>query len=884
MFYYYNVRDKGYNRQVKTLSTIILLVCLIAVPSVSTAQSITIGGFEGLNPDDSLPEYSILLAISGGGARGIADIGILKAFQEKGIRVRAIAGTSMGGIIGGLFAAGYTPAQLTALVKQIDFADIFSNRPSRSTMFQTQRRNRGQDILSLRFDGLKPQIPQGLTSAQKLTSLLTLLTSKATYQSSSNFLKLPIPFRTVSTEVVTGQTIVLDSGSLADAMRATISFPLAFTGLEVNGFLLMDGGMVVPIPVELVREMSDSVDFVVAINTTSPLVPKDRLITPVDIASQVTSIMTADKLQSSLKNADIVITPVNDEILAGDFEMRDSLLQLGYVAGLKTADSIITLHQQKTEEQPFLIDSILLDSSLKRQKPIFEKAFYDAPFTKSTLTAKLKELTRTLDLFELTAQLSPLVIASEETVANLSLTGIESIATDSVGVSFIGNHVITDKELYRLFHTEKTRLNYRTLQQFVNRIRQYYLSRGYDHFGIRKINFDNTTHNLTIFIDEAIIQNIEIAGVRRTRPWYIKAQFPLKKGEPYSSRLASQGIDNIYGTDLFKRVTVDIVPSVKGATVKIRVEEKSYHQMRFGMHWDDEYDNEEFLELLDDNIAGIGLEGRIHAQHGPDRQYYYASLNADRIFATYLTGQIRTFHRQIDRHLYNENDSLYDIRDETRTGFDFKLGQQISRLGTVSAGMIIEHVDYHHLNSDSKDSFKLHTLRIESRVENFDRYPFPNSGKQHLIEVHTSGEYIGSDVNFTRFLTSIEAYFPLTDKINYHPKLAVGVSRSDLPPTEQFYLGGLHSFSGLHTYQLRGDKLFHLSQELRFKLPLWFYLTGRYDFGDIFGRTDEIKFSALRHGFGLYLALDSPAGPLEFGYGITTNNHDRWYLSLGFEF
>ena len=100
----------------KTISIIILLLCLSAVHSGSATELITIGGFDGLNPDDSLPGYSVLLAISGGGARGIADIGVLRAFEEKGIQVRAIAGSSMGGVIGGLYAAGYTPDQMTSLI------------------------------------------------------------------------------------------------------------------------------------------------------------------------------------------------------------------------------------------------------------------------------------------------------------------------------------------------------------------------------------------------------------------------------------------------------------------------------------------------------------------------------------------------------------------------------------------------------------------------------------------------------------------------------------------------------------------------------------------------------------------------------------------------
>jgi len=163
---------------------------------------------------------------------------------------------------------------------------LFSNTPARSTMFQTQRRERGRDLLNIRFRGIVPVIPQALTAGQKLTELLTQLTTEANYTSAGDFTKLSIPFATVTTDMITGKEVILTSGSIADAMRATMAYPLAFTGLEINGKLLMDGGMVNPIPVKIVRRLSPKKDFVVAVNTSTPLVEKERLVTPIDIANQ----------------------------------------------------------------------------------------------------------------------------------------------------------------------------------------------------------------------------------------------------------------------------------------------------------------------------------------------------------------------------------------------------------------------------------------------------------------------------------------------------------------------------------------------------------------------------------------------------------------------
>ncbi|MFQ5453418.1 MAG: patatin-like phospholipase family protein, partial [Candidatus Zixiibacteriota bacterium] len=169
----------------------IFLIILFSSFSVNGEDRIVVGGMDGLDPNDFTENYSVLLALSGGGARGLSVIGILKAFEEKNIHIRAVAGTSIGGIIGGLYASGYTPDQLDSIASELDFSNLFSNSPSRKSMFLTQRQSRGRYLLSLRFKGFRPIIPKALTAGQKLTSILTDLTNKVNYHSGLNFSRLP---------------------------------------------------------------------------------------------------------------------------------------------------------------------------------------------------------------------------------------------------------------------------------------------------------------------------------------------------------------------------------------------------------------------------------------------------------------------------------------------------------------------------------------------------------------------------------------------------------------------------------------------------------------------------------------------------------------------
>jgi len=851
----------------------------------ATADRVTIGGLDGLDPNDTLPHYSVVMALSGGGIRGLASIGVLKAFEERRIDVVGIAGTSMGGIVGGLYAAGYRSGQLEEIANHLDFQTLFQNAPPRTTMLQTRRRERGRDLLSIRFDGLIPMIPQGLTSGQQLTTLLTALTTRATYQAAGDFDKLPIPFATVSTDVVSGKKRVLRHGSLADAMRATMAFPLAFTGLEIDGELLMDGGMVDPIPVDVARQLSDSVDYVVAVNTASPLVARDELITPVDIANQVTTIMTDDKLRASLEQADYVIDPIGCEIRSTDFRLADSLIDLGYRAGLKAADSITSVLRARRDSACFSIAQLNLHGATILFRERFEAALIGDRCTRSQLIGDLKRLARTCGLFELQGTLMPEPdSAGIEPVFTLQLDGFTYPQASEMTVRFVGNLNVDDAELHRALGLDSGYITPGVLRDGLDRIRDVYLKKWYDLVTIRDVAIDPYQQMMTIVIDEAIINRIMVQSGGRTKDWYIRSHFPLHPGQPFSTRRALQGVANIYGTDLFDRVMLDLVPDDGEPVVVVRVEEKKYRQLRLGWHWDDEYDSEEFAELLDDNVGGAGLEFLLHARYSPDRQFYATSFKADRIFKTYLTAKVQVFHSLLDRHLYDDHDSLVAERRERKTGFEGRLGQQIARLGTVSGAISMSEVEYRFSATNTGERFGLRALSLESLVETFDRVPFTNSGKKHYFELQQAGKLVGGDVEYTRFFTSIEAYFPFGRYLNYHPKIAIGISRSGLPWSEKFYLGGMHSFAGYRTYQLAGDKMILVSNELRARLPLHLYLSLRYDLGDVYAGTDEIKLESLRHGGGAFLALDTPLGPFEIGYGAASGGFDRFYLRAGFQF
>ena len=310
-------------------------------------------------PPDSRPH--VYLAFSGGGARGLSAIGILKAFEEREVKIDGITGVSMGAIIGGLAACGYSAHQLESLVFAIDFSELLLTSAERGSVLVSRRDDQERHLLNFRFDGIVPRLPTGLLSAPRLTTELNLLTLAPALKADNDFSKLPVPFRAVATDIVTGEAVLFEQGSLAEAMRASMAFPLAFTGLPRDSGILMDGGMRMPIPVLEARKMRiDSTVPVIAIDMTTPLMPRTQLKGLFEIASQVTGVMTQELLARELAAADIVIRPKLDSLKSVDFSQAHELIAAGYDAGLRVADSLHALRTQTRQSgRAIKVDTIL---------------------------------------------------------------------------------------------------------------------------------------------------------------------------------------------------------------------------------------------------------------------------------------------------------------------------------------------------------------------------------------------------------------------------------------------------------------------------------------------------------------------------------------------
>ena len=272
------------------------------------------------------------LVLSGGGARGLAHIGVLKWFEEHRIPVDYVAGTSMGGLIGAMYSMGMSPAEMEAFVKGLDWDKVLTGPPSHDELsFRRKEDRRAYPIkteLGVR-EGLL--LPPGVNPGHHVGLVLDRLTLP--FSTVRDFDQLPIPFACVATDMLKAERVVFRSGHLTQSLRATIAIPGVFTPAEIDGRVLADGGLLDNIPTDVAQDMG--AERIIAVNVGTPLGTREDIQTLPGILAQVIGVTTIESDRRNLKLADVVITPNLGKYTIADFDEGEALIQLGYGAAEK---------------------------------------------------------------------------------------------------------------------------------------------------------------------------------------------------------------------------------------------------------------------------------------------------------------------------------------------------------------------------------------------------------------------------------------------------------------------------------------------------------------------------------------------------------------------
>ncbi len=293
-------------------------------------------------------DIKIGLVLSGGGAKGFAHIEVLKKLDEAGIRIDYIAGTSMGAIIGGLYASGYSAKELDSVLKVYDLNGLVRDDLPREVSSFYQKENDGKYAISLPLAKGKIELPSAVSNGQSAFNVFSQLTEHV--HEIDDFSKLDIPFFCIATNLETGEEVVLDKGFLPEAIRASGSFPGLLTPVKVDGKVLVDGGIVDNFPVEKMKEKG--VDYIIGVNVSAGLKDIENLNTLPEILMQIAGFQMYNKWEEKIRKSDLYIRPELDEFSTFSFDESEEIMRRGKIAMDKVEDQLVALAARQKGPAP----------------------------------------------------------------------------------------------------------------------------------------------------------------------------------------------------------------------------------------------------------------------------------------------------------------------------------------------------------------------------------------------------------------------------------------------------------------------------------------------------------------------------------------------------
>lgn len=286
------------------------------------------------NPTHDTPKIGLVL--SGGGAKGMAHVGVLKVLDSLGIRPDYVTGTSMGSLVGALYSLGYTAQEMEELLIQMNWDQVLTNEISLRNIPIEEKPYYGRYLAELPVDGYKVGLPGGAIEGQKLAELFCRLTAGA--HDIENFNELPTPFAAVAVDLPKGKPVILDYGLLAEAMRASMAIPSVFTPVRTDSSLLVDGGMVRNFPVQEVLDMG--ADIVIGVDVSGGFPEVESINSFVDVLVHSSFILSNLDTEAQREKVDLLITPDLGSYSAGDFYSAGPIIETGYQAAMLHYDSL----------------------------------------------------------------------------------------------------------------------------------------------------------------------------------------------------------------------------------------------------------------------------------------------------------------------------------------------------------------------------------------------------------------------------------------------------------------------------------------------------------------------------------------------------------------
>jgi NTE family protein len=833
-------------------------------------------------PEEHRPKIGLVL--SGGGARGIAQIGVLRVLEQHNIPIDLIVGNSLGSVIGGLYASGYSSAQIESIIVKTNWDEVlpFSENTKRTELFIGQKQAEQSGYLLIRFDGLQPIIPSSLSGGQRLSNYLMSVTLQAPYHPDPSFDDLKIPFRAVATDLLTGRRVVLDQGSLSEAMRSSVTVPLLYSPVDKDLMQLVDGGLTSNIPVDVAKSLGCNI--VIVVNSTSGMRQGDQLNEPWEIADQIMTIMMQEPNELQLKQADIVITPEAGSRLVSDFDSIGALVHAGEIAAQQFAASLKELLKKKTQSNSTYTDGTLGETIIEFQgdvlhfspkQTIFEEA-QNRTLSLRKVEGYVEEIGRSGKFRDVYAEVFPHTSPSKVVIHlkdNPTLNDIH----------FRGNFFIENEPIEEAISSCKGKpIHYQHIQECLEKVLLLYRGKYFSLARIENVVIDTAAGLLSFRIYEGVLEDVRFQGNKETKDYVIRRELELEGGEVFRLDKVSLGLINVASTGLFEYALVEIRYEFGKPIMYIKVKEKSTDLLVLGLHADNEHGLVSTVKIRDANFRGAGEDLSLTTKYGHRDRIVQGEYRLNRIFNTYLTSNLQAYFRSRDVIAYRDAPTGSDVSwrreeesryREIKYGGTVTFGNQLERLGEFTTAYRLERHRISRLSGrgSTPEDYQFASLRFQSTIDSENKFYFPTEGLLLTLSFEYASRKIGSDVSFNKILMRYESYTTLGKRHTIVPRFILGFADETLPTAEKFSLGGLESFFGLREDDSRGRQIFLVNFKYRYWLPFKLvfesYVKFRYDLGMISEVPQELKLSRFRHGVGVELSLETPLGPATFAAG-----------------
>lgn len=564
--------------------------------------------FSGMAQEEEAPKVGLVL--SGGGAKGLAHIGALKIIEEAGVKIDYIGGSSMGAIVGALYASGYTAKQLDSIFHEINFDLLIQDDIPRSAKTFYEKEETERYALTLPVDNFRISFPSGLSKGQNIYNLISRLTLHLGHE--RDFSKLPIPFFCIASDIETGEEVVLDSGSLPKAVSASGAIPSIFSPVRMNGRILTDGGVTNNYPVEEMKRRG--AEIIIGVDVQDTLMDRDNLRSAFDILTQVSNFRTIKDMDKKIKMTNIYIKPDIRKYNMLSFDKGEAIIETGKISAREELPGLKDLAaKQRVEnfqrEKVKPIDTIDINSVSIEGNHDYPKSYImgklrlrlDRDYTLKDLHYGINNLTATGNFNRINYSLVPnedaysLSLQLEEnpnkTFLRLALH-YDDLYKSAALVNLTRKSFFATNDVASLDIILGDNFRYNFL---------YYLDKGfYWSLGIKSrynsfhkgVDFDYT--NQSSLFQEVAINRIEIDYQDYTNQVYIETLFK----QIFSFGM---GIEHKY-----LKITSETLAGLEQSGFNGSIFEKSHYYSTFGFLKLDSYDNKYFP------TTGVYFDGDIH--------------------------------------------------------------------------------------------------------------------------------------------------------------------------------------------------------------------------------------------------------------------------------